>query len=255
MLMTGDLSEGHEILSADCGKCHTPFKNDFKTCSDCHQDIKKISIHSKGAIKCIYCHIGHDTKSLELPSDDPMTCLSIKCHAKVSKISGHSADPKICFNCHPEHLFEKRAADIKVSDLVFSHRLHTDGSNPKAYTPCNYCHQMSSTGINLDTPKALVQCKKCHSEWVGKHDLKKSIKEGECVKCHYAQKREIKWLGKKSLLLHARFSHKTHFNIECATCHFQMEIFDELEDISIFSNKKKQYFCARCHFNPFFAKN
>ena len=253
LLMPGALSGAHKNLSKDCNRCHTSFKNDFKSCALCHLNPNQISLHSKGEVPCISCHISHEGQPLILES--PLTCLSKACHGKMRKLSDHSGDPEICFDCHPEHQSEKKMPDIVTSDLIFSHRIHTDKSNLKAYYPCSSCHHISSNGITMDQPKALIQCAKCHSNWVGIHDVKKSIAEPKCALCHYAEKKEIKGLGKNTQLKHARFDHWRHVNIECKMCHFPMETFNELGDIFIYSSQNKRSFCAKCHPNPFIQAN
>lgn len=247
-LMTGALSDGHEILSNDCKHCHTPFKNDFKNCSTCHQEVKKVSLHLKSAIDCIFCHKGHNERFKQV---DAMTCLTAGCHIKMMKESDHSGNPQMCFNCHPEHHFDKERIDFNFSDLIFSHRIHTDNSNPKAYYPCGSCHQVSSNEFRMGIPEALVQCKNCHSKWVGKHDVKKSLEDKDCSRCHYIEKKELKGLGEKHRLKYARFNHKKHLNMECTTCHFNIKTYNELEDIFIFLQEPYSSLCTQCHLNPF----
>lgn len=245
--MIGGLAAGHKELADNCNNCHSPFKNNFENCDTCHKDIKNISLHKKGAIKCIYCHKIHDMgfKTLSRTS-----CIYKECHGDAIKKAEHSADPNICFNCHPEHSYKRGTSSI-YSDLVFSHRIHTDKSNSKAYYPCVSCHQVSGSGIKMTLPEAMIQCKRCHSDWVESHDIKKSIKDEKCAKCHYHEKREIAGMGKDSLLRLASFDHKKHLDIECTICHFQMEIFNEVDEISILDKKRKYSLCVKCHFNPF----
>ncbi|MFQ5558955.1 MAG: hypothetical protein ACE5FU_00015 [Nitrospinota bacterium] len=243
LLMTGDLSVGHETLKRSCRKCHTPYENGFATCSGCHSDISDISLHqTEESISCIFCHTSHRGNFKDVGAK---ACVSGACHREITLVKGHPLAPDLCLKCHPEHKKERERS--QGTSLKFSHRVHADPSLQKSFSQCISCHPYSFDEMRMEKPLVMRQCKKCHSEIIEEHEKTKPLFGPKCAWCHYSKKRDVQGPGRTERLNIVEFSHGVHFSIPCTMCHYRMEDFNTLDEIRIFPAGKKFLFCSRCH--------
>ncbi len=119
--------------------------------------------------------------------------------------------------------------------IAYSHKLHAG----QYKIDCNYCHTGVNKGKSAHIPSANV-CMNCHGV------IKKESPEIQKIYAAIEQNRPIEWVRVHNLPDLAYFNHAQHVNVgnvQCATCHGEIEKMEVVEQRSSLT----MGWCIDCH--------
>lgn len=119
--------------------------------------------------------------------------------------------------------------------IAYSHKLHAG----QYKIDCNYCHTGVNKGKSAHIPAANI-CMNCHGV------IKKESPEIQKIYAAIEQNRPIEWVRVHNLPDFAYFNHAQHVNvgnIQCQTCHGQIEKMEVVEERSSLT----MGWCIDCH--------
>ncbi|WP_229201780.1 cytochrome c3 family protein [Arsenicibacter rosenii] len=119
--------------------------------------------------------------------------------------------------------------------IAYSHKLHAG----QYKIDCNYCHTGANRGKSATIPSANI-CMNCHGV------IKKESPEIQKIYAAIEQNRPIEWIRVHNLPDLAYFNHAQHANvgnIQCQTCHGEIEKMEVVEQRSSLT----MGWCIDCH--------
>ena len=121
--------------------------------------------------------------------------------------------------------------------LTFSHKIHSDDYKIK----CLFCHYQAETHSFSALPTTF-SCMVCHVALKSESKLIQPLIES------YDKRQPIQWIQINKLPDYVKFNHDTHIqsNIDCASCHGNVEKMGKTERIRDFTMS----WCLDCHRNP-----
>lgn len=121
--------------------------------------------------------------------------------------------------------------------INFSHRIHA-GDNE---IPCLYCHVQARRSISAGVP-SVNKCMGCHAQ------VARDRPQIRLLANYFETGEPIPWIKVHDLPDFVHFTHKRHVqaDIECQTCHGDVEKFDTMKlNQEMFPNKMG--LCLNCH--------
>lgn len=203
----GDMSRGHQLISAKCDACHLkPFEAvPDKACENCHKTvarhIENKTLHANvfKDMRCGECHHEHRGEIREGTLD----ARCVACHAKIKEkndktklanIRDFSKDhPAFSLTFKTGHKDSDvvrisqidKAKLVEKSGLKFSHKVHLDKegiSSPEGDTvlECRDCHQLDAAGTRFRPISMEKNCQQsgCHALNFKPPVLKRQIPHG-----------------------------------------------------------------------------
>jgi hypothetical protein len=213
--------------------------------------------------KCTSCHaVDKDGANLRPGADGHQPCMQSGCHLDdfLDKRT------TLCLGCHASSdNFRKNPADRvfapggkKEHFVEFSHQAHmrprVAGSKAQAVV-CQTCHWVDKATFKAVEHPGHPQCAACHA-------TSKNLPMSQCDGCHNDGD-PAKHFDKhrKDVQLRDNFSHehvghrffdkeKMTQPIQCETCHYKVEKFDNLRDLrgtAIIDSVTMKNNCSKCH--------
>lgn len=203
-----------KLGSLDCNLCHVPAKQG------------SVMLQRPGHEQCVLCH--------DL-SKDPDRKVCAECHSSVPSAGKADLLP-----------YPRRTGTI----VEFAHSKHMDAKarvGPDGLrSDCSFCHQFEKDAAFAKLPTH-QECAACHAKAGYSPQLTGSMDPASCRGCHAPE--EIGTQVATGQYANIKFSHAAHFkakdrfNMNCTTCHYEVQNSKSLAAVSL----PQMVDCVRCH--------
>jgi predicted CXXCH cytochrome family protein len=182
-LLPGETSDGHHVIEAECGACHSGFEPPSnEACTRCHRQELAEDTHPVATFD--------DPRWAEdLTKLDARRCRS--CHAEHARNArGVSAAPGLCFGCHDD-VVERRPSHRGFAPTSCSdggcHNYHDNSTLNVAFLrkrlgwPATHAHEPARQWRSAAAPPVVAAAGTIEQRWQQSEHARRDV---GCPKCH-----------------------------------------------------------------------
>ena len=139
----------------------------------------------------------------------------------------------------PQELELVEIASATIQPIAFPHNVHAGTDK----IDCQYCHFSAERSVDAGIPPVRT-CIGCH-QVIGGTDERQQA-EIQKVKDYWTNQEAIPWIRNYKVADHVHFPHMRHVaaDIDCATCHGQVQEMGVIEEVN---QPLSMGWCVSCH--------